>query len=57
VGVLGLAFVGPPVFWIAVFAVVFGLTHMVTRQFVQRRQQAQRQELAGRGVPTGKGPS
>ena len=57
VGVLGLAFLGAPAFWLAVFVLVFGLTHMATRRIVQRRQQAQRQELPGRGVPTGKRPS
>jgi Flp pilus assembly protein TadB len=57
VGVLGLAYVGLPIFWLAVFAVVFGLTHMITRRFVQRRQRAESRDLPGRGVPTGKGPS
>jgi Flp pilus assembly protein TadB len=57
VGVLGLAYVGAPAFWLAVFAVVFGLTHMITRRVVQRRQQSGGRDLPGRGVPTSKRPS
>jgi uncharacterized membrane-anchored protein len=43
----------PPVYFVvsivALFAVVFGLTHMATRWFVQRRQQAKSEELTGPG--------
>ncbi len=55
------AAISPPVYFVvsivALFAVVFGLTHMATRWFVQRRQQAKSEGLAGRGVRSGKGPS
>jgi len=45
------------IFYVSLFAVVFGAVHLITRRIVRWRQQAQGRELPGRGIPSGKRPS
>lgn len=42
------------IFYVSLFAVVFGAVHLITRRIVQRRRQAEGRELPGRGVSAGK---